>query len=166
MWLSTLSNNTVPQSAQTSSASQSREVYQKMGVAMNRSSLEESRSHSAFDTFQAAMDQASDEHLWLLHGGLEKMTMPIVRGSWGGANRRGCPLTTLYVGAPLDERDVRRGARLAMQHLSRVGFRAADFYEPWDKGLISTRDMLRFVDQELTRRALNGQSKSRGSDHS
>jgi len=137
-----------------------------MGVVMKRSSLEESRSHSAFDTFQAAMDQASDEHLWLLHGGLEKMTMPIVRGSWGGSNRRACPLTTLYVGVPLDERDVRRGARLAMQHLSRVGFRAADFYEPWDKGLISTRDMLRFVDQELTRRALNGQSKSRGSDHS
>ncbi len=41
----------------------------EMGVVMNRSSLEESRSHSAIDTFQAAMDQASDEHLWLLHGG-------------------------------------------------------------------------------------------------
>ena len=29
----------------------------EMGVVMNRSSLEESRSHSAFDTFQAAMDR-------------------------------------------------------------------------------------------------------------
>ena len=166
MWLSTLSSNTVPQSAQTSSVSRSREVYQKMGVVMKRSSLEESRIRSAFDVFRAAMDQFSDERLWLLHSGLEKMTMRIVHGSWGGANRQGCPLTALYVGAPLNDRDVRRGAYLATHHLSRVGFRAADFYEPWDKELISDRDMLRFVDQELTRRALNGQSKSRGSDHS
>ena len=131
----------------------------EMGVVMNRSSLEESRSHSAIDTFQAAMDQASDEHLWLLHGGLEKMTMGIVRGSWGSANRQACPLTTLYVGVPLDDRDAQRGANLAMRHLSRIGFQASDFYEPWDKGLISDRDMLRFVDQELTRRALNGKSE-------
>ena len=99
MWLSTLSSNTVPQSAQTSSVSRSREVYQKMGVVMKRSSLEESRIRSAFDVFRAAMDQFSDERLWLLHSGLEKMTMQIVHGSWGGANRQGCPLTALYVGA-------------------------------------------------------------------
>lgn len=138
----------------------------EMGVVMNRSSLEEPRIRSAFDVFRAAMDHSSDERLWLLHSGLEKMTIKIVRGSWGGANRQGCPLTTLYVGAPLDERDPRRGAYLATHHLSRVGFRAADFYEPWDEGLISARDLLRSVDQELTRRALNVQSKSRGSDHS
>ena len=133
---------------------------------MNRSSLEESRIHSAFDTFQAAMDHSSDERLWLLHSGLEKMTMRIVRGSWGGAHRQACPLTTLYVGAPRDERDARRGENLATHHLSRIGFPAADFYKPWDEGLISARDLLKFVDQELTRRALNGESNSRGSDHS
>lgn len=133
---------------------------------MNSSSLEESRTHSAFDTFRAAMDQASDEHLWLLHGGLEKMTMPIVRGSWGGANRRACPLTTLYVGVPLDDRDAQRGANLATRHLSRIGFQASDFYEPWDKGFISARVLLKFVDREATRRALSRQPKSRGPDHS
>lgn len=133
---------------------------------MTRSNLEESRIRSAFDAFQAAMDQSSDERLWLLHSGLEKMTMRIVRGSWGGGNGRACPLTTLYVGVPRDERDERRGAILARHHLGRAGFQAADFYKPWDERLISARDLLRFVDRELTRRTLNGQSQSRGSDYS
>jgi hypothetical protein len=137
-----------------------------MEVVMNRSSIEESRIRSAFDAFGAAMDHSSDENLWLLHSGLEKMTMRIVRGSWGGAHRQACPLTTLYVGVPRDERDARRGANLATHHLSRVGFQAADFYKPWDKELISARDLLRFVDRELTRRTLNGQSNSRRSGHS
>ena len=139
---------------------------EEMEVVMNRSSLEESRSHSAFDTFQVAMDQASDEHLWLLHSGLEKMTTRIVRGYWGGTNRRAFPLAALYVGAPRSRQDARRGANLAMRHLGRIGFQASDFYELWDKRLISASDLLKFVDRETTRRALNGQSKSRGSDHS
>ena len=133
---------------------------------MKRSSLEESRIRSAFDAFRVAMDQSSDESLWLLHSGLEKMTMPIVRGYWGGTNRRACPLTALYVGAPRNRQDARRGANLATHHLSRVGVRAADFYGPWDEGLISARDLLKFVDRELTRRTMNPQLKSRGSDHS
>jgi hypothetical protein len=129
----------------------------KMEVVMNRSSLEEPRIRSAFDAFEAAMDHSSDERLWLLHSGLEKMTMRIVRGSWGGADRQACPLTTLYVGVPHDDRDARRGADLAKDHLRRVGFQAADFYKPWDEGLISARELLRFVDRELTRRTMNGQ---------
>ena len=40
----------------------------------------------ALRAFEIAMDQADDALLWLLHGGLEKDTLRIVRGSWGGGH--------------------------------------------------------------------------------
>jgi hypothetical protein len=86
-----------------------------------------------------------------------------VRGGWGAVEcslgsrglRRAaaCPLTALFVGVPQTREDLQRAAQLAEAHLRDQGFTAGDFYQVWDRSLIQTRDLLREVDDEATRRA-------------
>jgi hypothetical protein len=117
----------------------------------------------ALRAFRAAMSRASDENIWLLHGALEKDQLRIVRGGWGAVEcnlgsrglRRAaaCPLTALFVGVPQTREDLRRAEQLAEAHLRDQGLTASDFYGVWDRSLIQTRDLLREVDDEATRRA-------------
>ena len=120
----------------------------------------------ALRAFEFAMDQADDERLWLLHSGLEKDTLRIVRGAWGRGRadsempRRSaaCPLTTLFVGIPDGEEDLRRAERASEQCLREHGLTAGSFYRAWDAGWISNQTLLKLVDGEITRRTLGGRS--------
>lgn len=126
----------------------------------------EDRVARALDAFRVAMRIASDERIWRLHGALEKDKQRIVRGFWGRADGAAlsplfgravaCPLTTLYVGVPECKGDLARAEELAERDLNREGFSAADFYGPWDAGLISARELLRVVDREASARCAAG----------
>jgi hypothetical protein len=119
-------------------------------------------ARTALRAFKVAMEQADTERLWLLHGGLEKDTLRIVRGAWGGRRKdsdrseraAACPLTTLFVGVPGGDEDLRRAERLSERCLRARGLSAGAFYRAWDAGWISTQTLLRFVDAEITRRTL------------
>ena len=124
--------------------------------------------------FRAAMFDATDEELWRLHAALEKATFTIVRGSWGKApteagarllRATACPLTALMVGEPKTETDLAFALALAERRLQRFGYRASDFVDIWDRGLISHRRLLKIVDKETTHRALYPRRKrsTRGS---
>ena len=120
----------------------------------------------ALRAFEIAMDQADDALLWLLHGGLEKDTLRIVRGSWGGGHAdsempplsAACPLTTLFVGIPGSDEDLRRAERLSEQCLREHGLTAGAFYRAWDAEWISNRELLKIVDEKITKRTLGGRS--------
>jgi hypothetical protein len=123
-----------------------------------------SEVRTALRAFKYAMEQADTERLWLLHGGLEKDTLRIVRGSWGGRRegRAGaeraaaCPLTTLFVGVPGGDEDLRRSEGLSDRWLRARGLSAGTFYRAWDAGWIPTRTLLGVVDAEITQRTLGG----------
>ena len=117
----------------------------------------------AVRAFRAAMFYATDERLWWLHAALEKATFTIVRGSWGKApteagarslRATACPLTALMVGEPKTETDVILALALAEKRLQPFGYRASDFVDIWDRGLISHQRLLKIVDKETTHRAL------------
>jgi hypothetical protein len=120
----------------------------------------------ALRAFEIAMDQADDDRLWLLHGGLEKDTLRIVRGAWGGGRAgsempplsAACPLTTLFVGIPDGDEDLRRAERLSEQCLREHGLTAGAFYRAWDAGWIPNRELLKIVDEKITKRTLGGRS--------
>ena len=120
----------------------------------------------ALRAFEFAMDQADDERLWLLHSGLEKDTLRIVRGAWGRgrADSRlqprsaACPLTALFVGIPDGEEDLRRAERASEQCLREHGLTAGAFYRAWDAEWISNRELLKIVDEKITKRTLGGRS--------
>jgi hypothetical protein len=118
--------------------------------------------------FRAAMHGATDEALWRLHAALEKATFTVVRGSWGTApteagvrslRATACPLTALVVGEPKAETDMQLAQVLIEMRLQRFGYRASDFYDVWDRGLISHRRLLKIVDEETTHRALHPRRK-------
>ena len=112
------------------------------------------------------MDQADSDRLWLLHGGLEKDTLRIVRRAWGGRRAdsamrprsAACPLAALFVGIPGGDVDLQRAERLSEQCLREHGLTAGSFYRAWDAGWISNRSLLTLVDAEITRRTLDSRS--------
>jgi len=59
------------------------------------------------------------------------------------------------VGEPKAETDIQFAIGLMELRLHRFGYRSSDFYEVWDRRLISHRRLLKIVDEETTHRALH-----------
>ena len=109
------------------------------------------RANAAFDV---ALREAPQEHLAFLHQALERrQAARVVRGEWGGAEGRTCPLTALVHGkVPANDAEVREVAIRAEDLLRAHGLGARDFYDAWDAGLIPSWQLMHRVDAEIVRR--------------
>ncbi|MDP2735012.1 MAG: hypothetical protein Q8P12_02280 [bacterium] len=138
----------------------------------NRESFE-SVARRGCAAFDAVIREATNEGLWDLHVALEKGAFNsadgrtrLIQGGWGSlvmGKQPAAPRVVLFPSADVltalfHTEDCRLGralmgpALLSEIAMRKHGFRARDFYIPWDAGLLDPKVLLERLDQLITNR--------------